>query len=533
MFDTALHLRGHPRRAGDLVHTLGSSARAAGRVDPERRHPYDGAMPPLRPSTTLFEDAIDAPMWLENDRLTPYAIRVRRDRDIGAQIRAGDVLDRVRGWWRAVERNSAEPSGPRLQRMRRLATAAMVAIGASFGVGVSLAAFHYDGTRPVNVVTLLATLVIAQLALLVLTLLLIPRGVPGLRAIQELLEAANPGAWAASVYRRIARPSRDVAPLFGWHHGRAAAAGRFAKWQTLYWSQTAAVAFNVAAIATGVALVTFTDLAFGWSTTLQADPHTIAGWVNALSLPWRDGLPGAVPDLPLIERSQFFRLDGARVLDVGASRALTGWWAFTILAIVVYGLLPRLALWSLCVVRLRAATRALLLDDPRITALIDRMATPAIETAAREREDSRPAAALPDTTHPEPLVGAARAVIWGGSIDAASAGGYARRTLGVAVSAAVEAGGGRTLLEDQAAIELLSAGAPGSVVVFTRAWEPPLLEFLDFVAALRRALGPDASIVVSPVAEASTGVEPGHRETWARAIGRIADPRLYLETGAA
>jgi hypothetical protein len=85
-------------------------------------------------------------------------------------------------------------------------------------------------------------------------------------------------------------------------------------------------------------------------------------------------VPAAVPDLSLIERSQFFRLDGARVLDVEASRALTGWWAFTILAIVTYGLLPRLALWSLCVARLRAATRALLLEDPRVTALLDRMA---------------------------------------------------------------------------------------------------------------------------------------------------------------
>ena len=408
----------------------------------------------------------------------------------------------------------------------------MIAIGASFGCGVALAAFHYDGSRPVNVVTLLATLVIAQLVLLVLTLLLIPRGLPGLRAIQDLLETMNPGAWAASIYRRIARPPRDAAPLFGWHHGRSAAAGRFAKWQMLFWSQTAAVAFNVAAIATGVALVTFTDLAFGWSTTLQADPHVVARWVDAVSLPWQAWAPAAVPDLSLIERSQFFRLDGARVLDVDASRALTGWWAFTILAIVTYGLLPRLALWSLCVARLRAATRALLLEDPRVTALLDRMAAPAVETAAREPEDARPASAMPDASHPDALVGSARAVIWSGSVAPESADAYARGTLGIALNEVVEAGGGRTLAADQASIDRVSAGYAGTVVVFTRAWEPPLLEFLDFVAALRRALGTDASIIVAPVAESSAAVESQHRETWARAIGRLADPRVYLETGA-
>ncbi len=502
-----------------------------GRVDPNKHHPYHGAMPP-RPSTTLFEDAIDVPVWLENDRAAPYATRARRDREIGSQLPSDNAVARVRGWWHRVEHASADAPGARLQRTRRLVTATMIAIGASFGIGVSLAAFHYDGTRPVNVVTLLATLVIAQLALLLLTLLLIPRGVPGLRAIQDLLEAVNPGAWAASVYRRIAHPPRDIAPLFGWHHGRSAAAGRFAKWQLLYWSQTAAVAFNLAAVATGAALVTFTDLAFGWSTTLQADPGAIAQIVDRLSLPWQAWAPGAVPDLPLIEQSQFFRLDGARVLDVDASRTLTGWWAFTILAIVVYGLLPRLALWTLCVARLNAATRALLLDDPRVTALIDRMSTPAIETTASEPEAPRPAASQPEATHRNALVSDARAVVWSGSIDIARADAHARRTLGIGLKKVVEAGGGRTLTEDRAAIDDVCAGGVGTLVVFTRAWEPPLLEFLDFIAALRGAVGPDASIIVSPVAEAASGVEPVQRETWARAIGRIADPRLYLETGA-
>jgi hypothetical protein len=238
----------------------------------------------------------------------------------------------------------------------------------------------------------------------------------------------------------------------------------------LFWSQTAAVAFNAAAIGIGVALVTFTDLAFGWSTTLQADPHVIARWVDALSLPWRAWAPAAVPDLSLIERSQFFRLDGARVLGLDASRTLTGWWAFTILAIVTYGLLPRLALWALCVVRLRAATRALLLEDPRVAALLDRMATPAIETAAPEPEDARSAAALPHASHPDALVGAARGVIWSGSIVAAAADPHARRTLGIALSDIVEAGGGRTLAEDQAAAVTRAASSYSRARGSRRCW---------------------------------------------------------------
>jgi hypothetical protein len=179
---------------------------------------------------------------------------------------------------------------------------------------------------------------------------------------------------------------------------------------------------------------------------------------------------------------------------------------------------------------LRSATRALLVEDPRVTALLDRMATPAIETAAVEPEDARAAPVLPDTSHPRALVGSACAVIWSGSIDPSLAGAYAQRVLGVSLTTIVEAGGERTLDDDRAAIDRIR-GATG-VVVFTRAWEPPLLEFLDFVSTLRSRLGSDASIVVSPVAEGADGIAQSQRETWARAIGRVADPRLYLETGA-
>src|SRR5690606_31644710 len=158
------------------------------------------------------------------------------------------------------------------------------------------------------------------------------------------------------------------------------------KWQMLTWSQAAAVAFNVAALATAFLLITFTDLAFGWSTTLALDADTVSDIVRALAWPWHEIVPSAVPSLELIERSQFFRLDSVDGFTGGASRDLAGWWSFTVLAIACYGLFPRIVLLLVSAWRLRAATRALLVDDPRVSALLDRMATPAIETAAEDHE---------------------------------------------------------------------------------------------------------------------------------------------------
>ncbi len=172
-------------------------------------------------------------------------------------------------------------------------------------------------------------------------------------------------------------------------HAARPAARRFAKWQLLYWSQTAAVMFNVAALVTAIMLVTFSDLAFGWSTTLDVDAAAVSRIVQAIAWPWAPFAPLAVPSPELVEQSQFFRLERADVV-AGSPRALGAWWPFTLFALVTYGLLPRLLLLALAAARLRAATGALLLEDSRVTALLDRMASPAIETAAEQHEEAPP-----------------------------------------------------------------------------------------------------------------------------------------------
>jgi hypothetical protein len=70
-------------------------------------------------------------------------------------------------------------------------------------------------------------------------------------------------------------------------------------------------------------------------------------------------------------------------------------------------------------------------------------------------------------------------------------------------------------------------------VLFTPAWEPPLLEFLDFVTALRRRIGSAASIVVLPVPDEPREVTAVERDMWASALAKLGDPHLYVETGAA
>jgi len=484
---------------------------------------------PRRP-TTLFEDAIDVPAWLEADRLTPYAERVQRDRGIARHLASGGRLKRVRDWWEKAAAGKGPGDGARLARLRALVTVVMVVAGFIAGIAIALAAFRYDGSQPVNVVRVLALLVGAQLVLLAATLVLLMGRAIGLESFQDALATLTPGGWAASVFRRLSRAAPEAARLLDARSVRAAA-GRFAKWQIVFWSQAAAVAFNVAALLTAIVLVTFTDLAFGWSTTLEADPAAVSGAVRAIAWSWHALVPEAVPGAALVEQSQFFRLKGGSIAG-GASRALGGWWPFIVLCVATYGLLPRLVLLAFAAARLRAATGALLLEDPRVSALLDRMAAPEIRTAAGAHEPVPADGATPPAGSPRPVTGLANALIWDESLAPDAARRYSRERLGLELAEIAEAGGGRAMAEDRSAMERAADGAR-SVVVFARGWEPPLLELLDFLAALRRRMGASASIIVMPVPEPGREVSALDREIWARAMGRLADPRLYVETGGA
>jgi hypothetical protein len=289
--------------------------------------------------------------------------------------------------------------------------------------------------------------------------------------------------------------------------------------------------FNVAALVTAVMLVTFSDLAFGWSTTLDVPPATASRIVQAIAAPWASFAPLAVPSPDLVEQSQFFRLERATVA-ADAARALGAWWPFTVLAIVTYGLLPRLLLLVLAAARLRTATGALLLEDARVTALLDRMASPAIETAAEQHEQAPPLEIGVPPARDRPLTGTARALIWENALPLDAARNYARRHLGLEVLDVTEAGAGQ-LATDRAALEQLATESADALIVFTPAWEPPLLELRDFLAELRRRMGPAASILIAPVPDGARAVTDVERATWQRAIAQLADPKMYVEPGAA
>jgi len=89
----------------------------------------------------------------------------------------------------------------------------------------------------------------------------------------------------------------------------------------------------------------FRDLAFGWQTSMQqVNDVTVATVVKTLSFPWNWiwGEGQGFPSLAQIQGSRIILKDGIGAMQ---NPYLTSWWPFLMMAVTVYGFIPRMLLW--------------------------------------------------------------------------------------------------------------------------------------------------------------------------------------------
>jgi len=479
---------------------------------------------------------VDLALQLEADAQRPAAELRRRDRALGRELAGaglrGDAWVEV--WLERVRPPAPDGAGARSARAVRGLSALLAAFGATLGSGAAAALFHYDGTHPVNVVRVIAFFVGLQLLLLAGTALLLLGGrwrrfVPGLELAQDVLSLASPGRWLRALQRLLPAAQRDAfarAGALALRHRRLYA--EVERWTWLCASQLFGVSFHLAALGTALGLVVFTDLAFGWSTTLTLDPRTLEHLTHALATPWARLWPDAVPSSELIAATQYFRGGPHIVRDPMSSAP---WWRFCAACMVVYGLVPRAALLGFGRYRLRRAVRRTFVHQPAVLALRDRLEHAVVETTA----DAAEAPPAPRDTRARPAASApapgqrCAALAWSGfpfDVDASC------RLVGLVARSQRRAGEG-ALSEDAAAIEALRREPSDEIVaVLVKAWEPPLLELMDFLRELRATLGDGRVVALVPLAQAPDGAPVVPRAAalgpWRTAVEQSADAWLVL-----
>ena len=496
----------------------------------------------------ILADLVDLSVQVDRDAdLKPSELR-RRDRAIGQQSAdlSGKPRDQLRQWLRETNRQRPAQAGETAVRTLRRMGLVVALLGLLIGWGAALGIFSYDGTRPVNVVNVLAAFVGIQLLLLLLTAIVaLPRNllqrVPGARQMQDVIGSLSPGRLVGIAARYLPAEHRlSLEAAMGRHKASHLAYGQVQKWLILRYSQIIAVAFNVGALAGCLYLVTVSDLAFGWSTTLTVDSQSFHALITDLAWPWRAWLPGAVPSLEIIDATRYFRFDHGILPNAPGDSpdvvVLGQWWPFLLMAIACYGLLPRLGFLALAHWRLDEALKTALVHAPGALQILDRMNRALIETAATEPEVRMKSSPLKEAPFPAPGLDrntpSAYLINWAGiSAEEEQFDRLFQRTMGVAVERMLYAGRMDSIDEDEQTIDTVAKAKHNpDILVAVKSWEPPLLEFMDFLDALREAVGSERLITVTPIMfdhkREFVPADPDDLEVWKKRLQSRGDSRM-------
>ncbi|MEP4077092.1 DUF2868 domain-containing protein [Haloferula sp.] len=292
--------------------------------------------------------------------------------------------------------------------------------------------------------------------------------------VVERLSVKLAGPKARRAIERI-RANSEISKVLGWRLARL--------------SQWIAGAFHGGALAGLGAMVLFKQVGFFWETTTeQAMEGFLIKAVALLSLPWSWAAPWAVPDVAASRRGADWSGGGE------------DWWPFLILALLVWGVLPRLvfAVWAM--VKERRSLATLAFQAPQHRKLWRAM------TGVKRGEDPS-----------GPVDGALVVALDGAELSQEKVRPYLLRTLRMNPTAWERLG---VLDEDHedAAREALEK-APAGIVLLAEGWSlaPRSVEkALDEVAS-RAGERRVVLLVGNPASDGGLqGVDPDQREQWER-----------------
>lgn len=485
-----------------------------------------------------LSDLIDLNAALGTDSASDLDLRKQRDRRIGRALQAhrGQPQRQLCGWLEQVEIPGWQRHGQTAVQLYHVLCVGLAVMGLIGGWALTRAVLYYTGDRPINIFNAIGLLVIPQILLLLLWLLTaLPWRLPLFGTLQSALRLLHPGRLArlaAGWFPQRSRQGLDVL----WDSDNALLMAPVVRWLLSFWSQLFSVWFNIGVLAAVFYLIAFSDLAFAWSTTLNLDNASFHRALTWLSWPWHSVFPDAVPGRELVEASRYYRLEsGSFGADPASSPTLAaqlgGWWPFLVAAVVCYGLLPRLLTLLVSWLRLRHHLGRALPRLPGAPELLARMNSPLVTTAALRPEHALVAEPLADTPG-RPLSAATRipcAIVgWSDALDSRDQFVPSLSALGLEPHSWSSAGGACSIQQDSETIAALCRGADEAVAVIARAWEPPLLEFLDFLQSLRRQCDRRQPILVLLWGGAQ-GVAVHERDAWRVTLQRLNDPDLHVE----
>ena len=489
--------------------------------------------------------------FMRDAELDPAALR-RRDRRIGRELeeKHRDRNALFVAWLQRLQPQREFTPGHLFESAYRWLRYLMILIGLLTGAGTASAVLQFDGTRPVNVVHFLAVFVGLQvLTLLLLLLTLLPSSIRKmvptsgdfhkfLREIGYLASRLVERLWAHLPGKRRSEILADLQRLKVRHK----LYDSLEHWLVIGLTQRFGVAFNLGALAACLYLITFSDLAFAWNTTLQVNSETFYSIVKTLAWPWTKIVPDAVPSPELVDMSRYFRIEGSYSGAASGSRVLNapavgGWWPFLVSALVFYGLLPRLTMLAIARLKLHRALKKLPLDSADFQSLHDRLTRPLVETRAPEPEKPTGTRATGEVSSAQSTVGAETCtlVLWGEiELPPALLERLVQHRFGWHIRQQFIAGG-IEVEEDRRTRQAIAmqSTATEPILILAESWEAPGRAIRFFIRELRNVIPSHRRLVIglTDTSRADNPAPPAQedRRLWAQNIAALGDPYVQIE----
>jgi len=384
------------------------------------------------------------------------------------------------------------------------------------GLFSGIALLRYNGHEPVNVIYFMAMVILVPMLTMTLTLFSMMRA----NRAQSMLVHLSPSYWMEKILslfpgRRGEKLREDISEL--------KISPLVSNWIVIKRSQMIALAFSFGLLLALLAMVSTRDIAFAWSTTLHISAESFHHFLANVAFPWRDAFPWAVPSVELVEQSQYYRLGGelsAKMIDHAS--LLGEWWKFLLFATLFYALFLRFLMFILSSIGLRRALDRSLLSLDGVNGLLNDFNEPLISTSAKKLEASFNA----NVTEYPYMVNRfedAYDVVLGWAMDREKLK-VINDSMIVRAAECFEAGGANSLEEDSDVIEKCH----GSVLFYVKAWEPPTMDFIDFMEQLLPRV---EKITVAPLGTVEQNYisKPAYINVWARKLTMLESEKVWLK----
>ncbi len=389
-------------------------------------------------------------------------------------------------------------------------TLLIIAFFLGFFSGVGL--LSYSGDKPVNVIYFMAMVVLLPLFTMTLTLFSMFRA----NSSQSLLVHISPAFWMEKMLRFLPGKAQNslqelkINPLLG-------------NWLIIKRSQLLALIFSLGLLAALLGMVITKDIAFAWSTTLQISPQEFHGLLHTLAFSWRDLFPWAVPSVELVEQSQYFRLGEKLDRDMIENASKLGeWWKFLAFATLFYAIGLRFGMWLLAVFGFKKALKRSFLGLEGVSNLLREMNEPIVTTSVTEKKKNF----IPKGKHYMQEVDDLdssydRTLGWAMSNEELT---VLNDSMQVISPMAFDVGGTNSLEEDS---EIISK-CQGEILFYVKSWEPPTMDFVDFLNELARAVD---KVILVPVGTVEDRYIPKTKELemWGRKLQTIKNEKIWLK----